>query len=171
MHSIPTFIENYIISTQRGYVKQRINTFLWDSDQMNPHTSLFITSLWLKGIFFFVVCDLLNGLTKTLGNSSSNFISRALKCSVGGNGQASATQENNVGWKSHFPTLKYMKALHGSFKPKFNYLLKKWRFVGFCAKVLQLSEGYCLWLTYLSLPVTAVVWANVVYSIVLLFCL
>lgn len=127
MHSIPTFIENYVISTQRGYVKQRVNTFLWDSDQMDLHTSLFITSLWLKGRFFFVVCDLLNGLTKTLGHSSSNFISRALKCSVGGQ----TTQKNNVGWKSHFPTLRYMKAL-GSFKAKFNYLLKNedlWDFV------------------------------------------
>lgn len=133
MHSIPTFIENYVISTQRGYIKQRVNTFLWDSDQTDPHTSLFITSLWHKGIFFFVVCDLLNGLTKTSGDSSSNFIISALKFSVGGNGQASATQENNVGWKSHFPTPRYMKDL-GSFKPKFNYLWKQWRFIGFYAK-------------------------------------
>lgn len=125
VHSIPSFIGNDVISTHWGYVKWRVNTFLHDSDQMNPHTALYHFPL-VKGNFLFLCAWFIKRTHQNFGG----FLFRLYLCS---STLWVAMAKNNVGQKSHFPNLRYMKT-SGSCKPKYNCPWIQWRFMGIWSK-------------------------------------
>lgn len=127
VHCIPNFRGNDVISTYRAYVKWRVNTLLHYSDQMNPQTPYHFP----LAIFF----PLVTCFIKWIRQNFEGFLFRLYFWS---SPQWVAVSKNNVGQKSHFPDLRYVKA-SGSYKTKYNCWWIQWRSMVFWSKACENS--------------------------------